>query len=77
MTLMKVTKRYALEEAIEDIRTVHEQQMDPYPSNVFTSCFYKYLAVAAASPPKNAEQITQTTQRANPADDSICGFFKA
>ena len=28
------------------------------------SCFYKYLAAAAAaSPPKNAEQITQTTQR--------------
>ena len=70
MTLMKVTKRYALKEAIEDIRTIQEQ-------HVFTSCFYKYLAAAAASPPKNAEQITQTTQRANPADDSICGFFKA
>jgi len=29
------------------------------PSNVFMSCFYKYLAAAAAaSPPKNAEQIT-------------------
>ena len=54
---------------MEDIRTAHEQQIDLHPSNLFTSCFYKYLAAAPApapapaSSPKNAEQITQTTQR--------------
>jgi hypothetical protein len=36
------TPSYVLDDAIRMLRTEQEQKEYPYPSNVFTSCFYRY-----------------------------------
>jgi SET domain len=62
------TPSYVMDDAIRMLRTEQEQKEHPYPSNVFTSCFYRYS--------DRTEEERTKAEQTNQKDSSSLNSFR-